>query len=174
MAVYKRDIIDIELERGTVHRSFANRTVGEWDELGDVFGVRLHRNGQEVPLDMVTCTGYFERPDGSTVVILGDRDGSLAWVQLPKTCYAITGQFKLTIKVTLDDVTATVRIVDGTVVNTAVGDMIDPGSIVPDMEGLEDILGELELLIERLESFTITANLITGTRYRIEIDKGSV
>ena len=170
MAVYKEDIVDIDLDAGSVHRSFSNHMLGEWDDQGDVFGVRLFRNRQEVLLTGLSCAGYFEKPDGTTVAISGNKiDQKIAYVQLPKTCYATPGAFKLTIKLTTANSAATVRIVDGTVVRTAIGSMVDPGSLIPDMTGLASLLTEINGVLDTISQYGISAELISGTRYRIEI-----
>ena len=78
MAIFKLDIVDIDLNNGSVHRSFMSKTLGEGDKQANRFGVHLIRNGEEVSLEDATCTGYFIRADGGTVVIPGIVNGNLA------------------------------------------------------------------------------------------------
>lgn len=137
MAIYKENIIDVELTAGTIHRSFAIIFIGEGDDLADVFGVRVFRNGAAVDLTGVTVAGYFIRADGETVPISsGSVSGNVASVTLEESCYAIEGQFSLSIKLSSGDVTGTVRIVDGVVVNTTTSTVVDPGTIIPSIEDL--------------------------------------
>ena len=170
MAIYREDIIDVELETGTVHRSFANRSVGEGDINGNRFGVRILRNGEEVNLSGVTVIGYFIRANGTTEVISGSRSGSMCWVELPQACYAVDGNFTLSIKLTDGTVTMTARIVDGTVVNTVIGSIIDPGSVIPDLASFTALVERAEAAAETIEAYSISAVNLTGTRYRIDVE----
>ena len=172
MAIYKEDIADIEISTGNIHRTFMHHAIGEWDDNGDVFGVRLFKDGEAVSLSGLSCVGYFEKPDGTTVVIEGNkRDQKIAYVQLPQTCYAVTGTFKLTIKLTTANSAVTVRIVDGTIVRTAEGGMVDPGSLIPDMSGLDDLLLDINDVLATISAYSIEAVQISGTRYRIEVEE---
>ena len=68
MAIYHEDIADVELESGTVHRSFANRMIVSADENANRYGIRLRRNGMPVDIGGATCIGYFIRHgSGDTV-----------------------------------------------------------------------------------------------------------
>ena len=144
MAIYKTDIADIELNGGSICRSFLNRTIGEGDINANQFGVRVLRGGEEVNLNGVTVTGYFIRPDGSTVVLNNGQtaEGSVAFVTLEQTCYAVEGQFSLAIKLTGSGVTGTMRIVDGVVSNTTTGTIVDPGTVIPSIEDLIEAIEE--------------------------------
>lgn len=136
MAIYKTDMVDIDLDGGNIHRSFLNRSIGEGDNLANKFGVRAFRNGVPEPIGS-TCAGYFIRPDGNTVAIAGTVSGNEAYVILPQACYAYEGQFSLAIKVSgSNSDTSTLRIVDGVVSNTTTGSVIDPGTILPDINAL--------------------------------------
>lgn len=142
MAIFKLDIVDIELNNGSVHRSFMSKTLGEGDKQANRFGVHLLRNGEEVSLEDATCTGYFIRADGGTVVIPGIVNENLAYVRLPETCYAIEGQFSLAIKVESGTVIGTMRIIDGVVANVSTDAIVDPGTILPSIEDLIDAIDE--------------------------------
>ena len=167
--IYKEDIIDIDLGTGTIARSFQNKALGEGDSSGDRFGVRVLRNGAEIDLTGVSVTGYFVRANGSTEVISGSRSGSKCWVTLPQACYVYEGNFTLAIKLTISGTTVTARIVDGTIVNTVLGAINDPGSVIPDLASWTALVTRAEAAAAKLESFNITETLITGTRYRIGV-----
>jgi len=173
MAIYKNDFVDIDLETGTVFRSFMNRSIGEGDIKGDRFGVRVLRNKQEVDLTGVSVSGFFTRANGTTVEITGStytfRTGSKCGVILPASCYAVEGNFTLAIKLTVGGVTITARIVDGTVDNTVIGSIVDPGSTIPSLADYEALVTRAEAAATKLESFNITETLIEGTRYRIGV-----
>ena len=140
MAVYKEDIVDIELESGSIHRSFLNHTIGSGDDDANRFGIRAFRNGSPENL-AGSCNGYFIRADGETVVIsTGTISGNVAYVTLPTACYAVEGQFALAIKVSSGGATTTMRIIDGVVSRTTTDVIVDPGTIVPSVEELIDAI----------------------------------
>ena len=144
MAIYHEDIVSIDLESGTIHRSFLNHTIGSGDELANRFGVRTFRNGTAEDIGG-TCTGYFIRADGTTVVISGGTvSGNLAYVDLPDTCYTVEGNFTLAIKCSGDGVTGTLRIVDGVVSRTSTETYVDPGTVIP---SIEDLIEQIEAAV---------------------------
>jgi len=169
MAIYKNDFVDIDLDTGTVFRSFLNKTLGEGDASGDRFGVRVLRNGAEVDLTGVSVTGYFIRPNGTTAVISGSRSGSKCYVTIPQSCYAYEGNFTLTIKLSIGSTMVTARIVDGTVVNTSLDTFVDPGGVIPDLTDWTALVSRAEAAAAKIESFNITETQISGTRYRIGV-----
>ena len=143
MAIYKEDIVTIDLENSVIHRSFLNKTIGEGDQLANRFGVAVTRNGEAVTLTGVTCNAYFIRSTGDTVVISdGVVSGNVAYVTLPQACYTQEGQFSLAIKLNGDGITGTMRIIDGVVSNTTTGSYIDPGTIIPSIEELIEAISE--------------------------------
>ena len=153
MAVYKENIIDIDLESGSVHRSFTNR-----------FGFRCFRNGQPVSLVGSTVIGHFIRADGNTIQINGGAvTDYTAFVTLPASCYAVEGQFTLAIKLSGGGVTGTIRMVDGTVINTTNGAIIDPGSVIPDLTAYLDAVDDAIQAEETILGFTVEAVQIENT-----------
>ena len=140
MAIYKEDIVDIELTSGTIHRGFMNHAIGYGDNNANRFGVRAFRNGEPAELGG-TCAGYFINAAGNTVVIAsGTVNGNVAYVTLPEECYAVEGNFTLAIKASLGTETVTMRIVDGTVSRTCTDTPLDPGNIIEDIEDLIDAI----------------------------------
>ena len=135
MAIYKEDIVDIELESGTIQRSFLNHSIGLGDIIANRFGVRLFRNGEPVSAEESSCIGFFMRPDGTNLQIHGSTytgvSGNKAYVSLPQDAYAYEGQFTLAIKLVGGGVTGTMRIVDGIVNNTGATGAVSPTSTVP-------------------------------------------
>lgn len=138
MAIYKEDIVSIELSSGTIHRSFLHHTIGSGDEKANRFGVRLFRDGEPVSAESATVTGLFMAPDGTRYVISETSftgstgtEGNKAYVQLPGICYAVTGQFTLAIKLSGGGVEGTMRIIDGTVDETGEDGAVVPTSTIP-------------------------------------------
>ena len=142
MANYHEDIVNIELESGNIHRSFLHHSIGEGDDRANRFGVRVFRNGEPENVSG-SCFGLFIRADGATVAINnGTVSGNVAYVTLPDTCYAVEGQFCLTIKVGTANDTITLRIVDGVVSRTSTNTAVDPGTIIPSVEDLIEAIND--------------------------------
>ena len=133
MAVYKQDIVDIELNSGNVHRSFLKHSIGTADAKADHFGVRTFRGGVPVDLSGVSVQGYFRNSQGTNIAITSGNivSGNVAEVVLPQACYNYEGPFCLAIKLIGDGVTGTMRIVDGVVDNTNTGSAVAPTGAVP-------------------------------------------
>lgn len=168
MAIYKTDMVDVDLTQ-RLSRTYWNHQVGEADKAGDVFGCRILDGGEEADLTGVTVVGYFIRKDQTTVTINGTRSGSVISVTLPEACYAVEGNFQLAIKLVTSDGTVTARIVEGTVIDTSIGPLVDPGSVIPDLASFAALVEAAEDAADTAELFSITASQITGTRYRINV-----
>ena len=142
MAIYKEDIVDIELSTGKIFRSFLEHTIGSGDKKANRFGIRAYRNGRPETLGGV-CGGYFIRADGTTVPITDSAvSGNLAYVTLPEACYAVEGNFALAIKCQVEGTISTMRIVDGVVSRTTTDAVVDPGAIIPSVEDLIEAIEE--------------------------------
>lgn len=172
MAIYREDVVDIELESGTVFRSFMNKSIGEGDINGNRFGFRCLRNGSPVSMIGTAVIGHFIRADGNTVLLNGEVDGNTAFVSLPAACYAIEGQFTLVIKLSGGGVTGTIRMVDGTVVNTTNGAVLDPGEVIPDLSDYLAVVEDAEKAAETVFGISVTAELISGSDYKIVVTTG--
>lgn len=175
MALYHTDIVDIDLNSGTVFRSFASKIVGEGDINANQYGIRLWKNGEPINADGCTCIGYFIRHGhGDTVIINGGLvNGQEALITLPQSCYAYDGAFTLAIKLIGDGVTGTMRIVDGTVANAMIGEPIDPGGLIPDLEALLVVVERAETAASTIAAFSVYAEQIEGDKYRIVVNDGS-
>lgn len=133
MAVYKQDIVDINLNTGTILRSFLNHSIGAGDNRANAFGVRCFRDGIAVDLSGVSIQGYFHNSNGDNIALTtqGTVVENTAFVTLPQACYSYEGAFTLALKLVGGGVTATVRIIDGVVDNTNTGSPVAPTSSVP-------------------------------------------
>lgn len=172
MAFNNANICEIDLTNGRIFRSFQNHAIGEGDALENRYGIRAVRDGEEVSLSGVSCTGYFVRADGTTIVISGTVSGNTAYVTLPAACYAVEGQFSLAIKLTGAGVNGTMRIVDGTVVNTTTDTVVSSGTSVPNVEALTEIIERAEDAAETIAGFSVTAVLRSGSDYTLEVTAG--
>ena len=89
MAVYKENIVDIDLAKGSLHRSFLTHTIGSGDVEADHFGVRVFRDGEPVDLTDVSVQGIFNPPQGSPIALTSGNviSGNVAAVVLKQACY---------------------------------------------------------------------------------------
>ena len=166
MANNRENIVDIELNACQLNRSFNNHILGEGDEKAQIYGFRLFRNGQ--PEEIVgSVAGYFIRPDGQTVALVGEKNGNEGYVTLEESCFAVSGIFLLAIKIVSANMTNTVRIVDGTILDTVKGEIIDPGGVIPDLSDYIEYAERIEEAAETIEGLTIATQQISGTRYKL-------
>ena len=158
MAVYKRDIVDINLETGNIHRSFLKHSIGYKDQKADHFGIRTYRDGVPVDLTGVSVQGIFLPPQGDPIAITSGNivDGNVAEVVLPQACYNYDGQFTLSIKLvdSNNSVTGTMRIVDGMVDNTHASGTVAPTAAVPTYQ---EILATYEAMLAATTAATTAA-----------------
>ena len=174
MALYHKDIADIELNSGTIHRSFAQKVIGEGDGKANRYGIRLWRNGEPESVGGSTCMGYFIRhANGDTVTINGGLfSGQEAYVDLPAACYAVEGGFSLVIKLVGGGVTGTMRIIDGTIVDSLIGSPIDPGGVIPDLSDLLAVIERAEDAADTIAGFSVYAQQVAGDNYAIVVNAG--
>lgn len=169
MAINREDIIDIDLKSGNLFRNFMNHAIGEGDINGNRFGVRVFRDGEAVSLSGCTVTGYFIRMDDQTVVCPGEKNENMAYVILPQNCYAKEGNFTLAIKITGGEITGTMRIVDGTVVNTTTDAVLDPTGVIPDIDELITVIERAEDAAEAIADFSVSVTLNSGDDYTLVV-----
>lgn len=116
------DLVDVELNSGKLNRSWIGNVANIDDVEANGFGVRLFRDGKPVNVIGAQVRGYFRNSAGETITINGDDYGYFGdyevYIVLPAACYATPGIFSLAIKLIGGGVTETVRIVDGTIINT--------------------------------------------------------
>ena len=163
MAVYKRDIIDINLETGNIYRSWLKHSIGYKDQKADHFGVRVFRDGEAVSLTGVSVQGVFMPPQGSPIAITSGNivSGNVAEVVLPQACYNYDGQFTLAIKLvdSTNSVTGTVRIVDGMVDNTHASGTVAPTSAVPTYQEVLSVYEQAIVVIGKSVRFDTDQSL---------------
>ena len=181
MGIYREDLVDIELESGTIHRSFLNHSIGKGDNMGNRFGVRLFRNGEAIILGSgCSCEGFFMAPNGQNIMITGSgrtyANGNVAWVQLPQACYNYEGQFTLAIKVidTGNGVTGTMRIVDGIVDNTGTDGAVAPVGTVPTYQEILAVYDQMIAAKDYAVRYDIVQDLTSAqkaqARQNIDLD----
>lgn len=121
------------------------------DNMGDRFEVTVLEDAQPVSLASASVTAYFIRSaDNSTVTLTGTASGNVASVTLPKACYAVPGRFSLVIKASIGSALHAIYACEGAVLRSTTDDLVDPGSVVPD---IQDLLAQ----IDRMERATVAA-----------------
>lgn len=157
MAIYKSDIVDIELENGNIHRSFLRHSIGSGDSDANRFGVRTFRGGVPQDLTGASVQGYFRNAAGVCIALesYGVVDGNEAYVTLPQACYNVEGQFCLALKLVLGGVTVTSRIVDGMVDNTNASGAVAPTESVPTYQ---EIIAQYDAMVAATEAAETAAN----------------
>ena len=156
MAIYKTNMVDIDLGKGQIHRAFLNHSIGTQDQQADRFGIRVFRDKEPVNLTGVTVQGVFMPPQGSPIAITGSTytsiDGNTAEVILPQACYNYEGNFTLAIKLVdaTNAVTGTLRIVDGMVDNTHASGTVAPTGSVPTYQ---EVLSVYDSMVDVLAEF---------------------
>lgn len=160
MAIYKSNIVNINLEAGSIFRSFLNNSIGYKDDDADRFGVRVFRDSEPVDLSGLSCQAVFMAPNGVNIALTsyGYVSGNEAYVTLPPACYDYEGQFCLAIKLVGGGVTSTVRIVDGMVENTGASGTVTPTSAVPTYQ---EILATYDAMV----AATSAANLAIAEEF---------
>lgn len=175
MGVYREDLVDIELESGSIHRSFLNHSIGKGDNLGNRFGVRLYRNGEPVNLGTASCMGVFMAPDGTNIALTSQyTGGNIAFVTLPQACYNVEGQFTLSIKVIQDGITETMRIVDGIVDNTGVDGAVAPVATIPTYQEILAVYDQMLAAKAGSVRYDIDQDLSTAQRAQARSNIGMV
>ena len=160
MAIYKQNIVKIDLNAGNIHRSFLNHSIGKNDSGADHFGISVFRGKDAVDLTGVTVQGYFRDPQGNNIAITSGNtvSGNTAEVVLPQACYNYEGQFCLAIKLIGGGITGTVRIVDGMVDNTNTGGAVAPTGTVPTYQEILAVYEDMQEAVADYEEVVATQN----------------
>lgn len=133
------------------------------DELGDRFEVTVRRGGAPESVAGGSVVGYFLREaDGATIPVPGEASGSLATLTLPEACYAVSGRFTLTVKVTVGSVRHAVAVFEGAILRSATDAIVDPGHNIPDLQELLAMLDQMEQASSKANGAATEANTATG------------
>jgi hypothetical protein len=145
--LYRSGMANADLDK-PLHRNVAGCLLATGDENGNRFSAFVNRGGQPVDLTGCTVTGYFIRPNMDTVVIEGgaDVENSVAFVELPASCYAAAGVYSLAIKISLGGDTLTLCIFDGYIKQTQTGAVADPDEVIISVEQVLEKIAEMEAI----------------------------
>lgn len=130
---------EVDLARG-MFRPLYGVMLGAGDVNADTFNIHIIGSADTLNISGASVKGYFQRADGATVYIDGTLADGVASVVLPESCYAYSGPFGLAVKLEDADNAITIAYVNGSVVQTTTGYIVDPGTLSP---SIDEILAEL-------------------------------
>lgn len=154
--IYREDIATIDLTE-PLRREQVGKTFATGDKLGNRVGVRVRRNHVDVDLSGHAATGYFIRSDLQTVVIPGEVEDELAWVDIPQACLTERGPFTLAIKISGGDVTQTVRVLDGSLILTQTDTLIAEAEAIPTLDDIFAQIAAMEQATQEARDATVAA-----------------
>ena len=134
------------------------------DDQGDRFEVTVQRGGAPESIAGGSVMGYFVREaDGATIPVPGSASGSTAAVTLPEACYALSGRFTLTVKVTVGQARHAVAVFEGAVLRSSTDTFIDTGHTIPDINELLSMISQIEAAVNSATSAADAANKAAST-----------
>lgn len=159
-SIQKINLIDIDLSRGNIHRSWCGYAIGMKDNNGDAFGIRVFRNRGPVDLTGISVQGFFRNSVGTNIAITSGNtvSGNTAYVVLPQACYDYDGPFTLAIKLIGGGVTGTMRIIDGMVDNTNTSGAVAPTGAVPTYQEVLSVFEQMQDALEDYDDVVATQN----------------
>lgn len=114
---------------------YLRNTLFTMDNEANLIGVRLFENGTPATLSG-SVSATIIRPDEQTVPIAGVVSGNEVSVVLPQAVYAYNGSFSLVIKLTTDNEVTTVCAAVGTIFRSETEAVVDPGTLITDINTL--------------------------------------
>ena len=119
-----------------IKKKFCGSACFTGDNLSDTISIELTENGQPVtPGGLVLCTVM--RLDGATVPVEnGSINGNVVSVTLIESCFIVAGPITVTVKLQSNGITTTILQAVYMVEPTTTGTIIDPGTILPDINTL--------------------------------------
>lgn len=114
---------------------YLRSTLFTLDSDANLIGVRVFDGGNPATLSGAVSATLI-RPDEQTVPIAGEINGNAVSVVLPQAAYAYNGQFSIVIKVTDGSEVTTVCAAVGTIFRSETEAVVDPGTLITDINAL--------------------------------------
>lgn len=111
------------------------------DNNGNKVGVAVTTNGTATTLSG-SVSGLIIRSDGGTVSVSGSISGNKASITIPQAACAVPGVVSIVIKLTTGSITTTLCAVVANVYRSSTDTNIDPGTIMPTIETLIEMIDE--------------------------------
>ena len=112
------------------------------DNQGNLVGVNVLDGGAPATLSG-TVSASVIRADGATVSVPGSLSGNSAYVIMPSTAYAVPGPLSIVIKLTGGGSVTTLCALVVQVYQSTTDTTVDPGTILPSIEQLEQTINSL-------------------------------
>lgn len=103
------------------------------------------------------------RADGSTVVQTGSISGNVASVVMPSAAYAVPGAIAVFVKHTASGVTSTIAAVTGYVYKSTTDTIVDPGTVVPNINELLAKIADCDAATAACIAATAAAPVVDDT-----------
>ena len=116
------------------------------EAMAHAFKLTAVRDGEPVALSG-TVTGRFVRANYTSILLGGSIVDGKAYVELPQDCYNVPGRFEMVIMVTDSDRTVCTYSIVGNVRRTQIGDLIDSGDIVPDIDNILNVYDDMQAAV---------------------------
>lgn len=155
------DIADIDLQK-PLKRENTGVLLAEGDRVANRFGANVFRGINPVDLTGYAMKAYFIRPTLDTMTLDGVIDGNTVYIDLPDSCYASEGHYSLALKIIGDDITQTLRVIDGYIRLTETDNEIVPETEVVSLKELLQRIDEVEAAAERAEAAADRAEAAGG------------
>ena len=136
MATIPINSIDLVCEMThPVEVQYINGNLFSFDHGGNAVHVYVKYAGEPVEIAGSVSASVI-RADGTTVAVPGAVSGSMAYVILPQSCYAVPGVVSVVVKVTEDTTVTTIAAFVANVYRSSTDTIVDPGTIIPSVQNL--------------------------------------
>ena len=136
MATIPINSIDLVCEMThPVEVQYINGNLFSFDHGGNAVHVYVKYAGEPVEIAGSVSANVI-RADGTTVAVPGAVSGSMAYVILPQSCYAVPGVVSVVVKVTEDTTVTTIAAFVANVYRSSTDTIVDPGTIIPSVQNL--------------------------------------
>ena len=159
-----------DLMRGHPRPHFINNIPVEVGDANCIeWNVTITRGGEPVSFAGASVYGYFVRADQSTVIVEGTFSGNVLTVVTPPACFAVPGDLKAVMRVTQGTTTITVDAFLLPARKDITDSIVDPGTIVPDLQELLDLIDDMEIDIVNCMVATQAAEDVVASSVRYDI-----
>ena len=132
---------ELHVDLHNVEHRYGGVLLGKGNDSADVFVIKPEGGTGD---NASACTGYFIRPDGTTVIIAGTILNGVGTVTLPAVCYTHTGTFSLAVNYSSSAADATLVIIDGRILTTYTDEVADPD----DVWSLDSIISAIQQKVD--------------------------
>lgn len=143
------------------------------DVKANMIRVSVFRNREPVDLSGGSVSANIIRADGATVVQTGTIEGNVCSVVLPSSAYAVPGQIAIFVKhsTSVGPTTSTIAAITGYVYKSTTDTIVDPGSVVPNVNQLLAMIEDCEEATEACIAATAAAPVVDDTAGAGDTDK---